>query len=659
MKKKVVVEGPILTQSGYGEHARFVMRSLRSQEDVFDIYAIPLNWGKTSWIFQDDEERKWFDSIINKTAQYINQKGQFDIYVHVGIPNELKRKAPITIEVTAGIESNKVAPEWIDILNRECDKIITVSEHAKEGLEKTVWKVQDQFGRPHDFKLNKPVEVVGYPVKQFKQFENHKEWLPLDYDFNFLCVAQWGPRKNLENTIRWFVEEFRNDKVGLVCKISHTNNSILDRNDCEKRLQDILKSYPNHTCKVYLLHGDLNEDEVHNLYIHPQIKAIVNFGHGEGFGLPLFEAAYCGLPVITFDYSGHRDFLYMEVDSKQKRMFTNVPYDMKKIHPEAVWQGVLHPESEWAYVKPFGARSAMRECYKDWGRFKGQAKKLKEHLLSKDEDLFHKMAEIVYGGEIKRYNFKSVKLEQIPKISFITSVFKGEEFIEGFMQDITRQTIFKEKCELVLVNCNSPENEEETILKYQKLYPDNIKYIKLDNDPGIYGAWNLAIKESTGEFISNANLDDRHAPDFAEKFSKLLVLEPEIDCVYAENLITMKAHETFENNSSNNQIYPVEEFSLEAMMRGNPPHCMPMWRKSLHDKNGWFEENYKSAADWDFWLRCAFDGSKCLKYTSEPLGLYFFNPNGLSTNPDNNSWKKKEEFQIFKKYQKLYLERNQ
>ena len=40
MKKKVLVEGPILSQSGYGEHARFVLRSLRSQEDIFDIYGI-------------------------------------------------------------------------------------------------------------------------------------------------------------------------------------------------------------------------------------------------------------------------------------------------------------------------------------------------------------------------------------------------------------------------------------------------------------------------------------------------------------------------------------------------------------------------------------------------------------------------------------------
>lgn len=72
----------------------------------------------------------------------------------------------------------------------------------------------------------------------------------------------------------------------------------------------------------------------------------------------------------------------MEVDGKRKKAFTSIPYELKRIQQEAVWNGVLHPESEWAYVKPLGAKNAMRECYKDYGRFKGQAKKLKEYILS-------------------------------------------------------------------------------------------------------------------------------------------------------------------------------------------------------------------------------------------------------------------------------------
>jgi hypothetical protein len=80
-----------------------------------------------------------------------------------------------------------------------------------------------------------------------------------------------------------------------------------------------------------------------------------------------------------------------------------------------------------------------------------------------------------------------------------------------------------------------------------------------------------------------------------------------------------------------------------------------MWRKSLHDKFGYFEEKYRSASDWEFWLRCAFGGSKFYKL-NKPLGLYYFNPKGVSTNVENFSWKQKEEKEIFMKYFKLMKE---
>ena len=44
MKNNVLLKGPILTRSGYGEHARFVLRALRSREDLFNIYIQPINW---------------------------------------------------------------------------------------------------------------------------------------------------------------------------------------------------------------------------------------------------------------------------------------------------------------------------------------------------------------------------------------------------------------------------------------------------------------------------------------------------------------------------------------------------------------------------------------------------------------------------------------
>ncbi|HCY80906.1 MAG TPA: hypothetical protein DHV22_04500, partial [Xanthomarina gelatinilytica] len=77
MKKKILLRAPLLTRSGYGEQSRFALRSLRTREDVFDIYIQPLEWGKTSWIALVDEEREWIDKTIEKTIAHIQQGGTF------------------------------------------------------------------------------------------------------------------------------------------------------------------------------------------------------------------------------------------------------------------------------------------------------------------------------------------------------------------------------------------------------------------------------------------------------------------------------------------------------------------------------------------------------------------------------------------------------
>ena len=112
--KKVIVKGPGLSQSGYGEHTRFLLRSLRSRPDLFDVYFVNINWGQTGWIYEDTEERRWMDFLLGKTMQYGQQGGQWDISLQVTIPNEWEPMAPVNIGVTAGIETTKIAPGWVE-----------------------------------------------------------------------------------------------------------------------------------------------------------------------------------------------------------------------------------------------------------------------------------------------------------------------------------------------------------------------------------------------------------------------------------------------------------------------------------------------------------------------------------------------------------------
>jgi len=662
LRKKVIVRAPVLTRSGYGEHGRFVLRALREREDLFDVYIVPISWGQTGWLAEDTEERRWIDQKIKETAIYANQGGQFDVSLQVTIPNEWISMAPVNIGITAGIETTKVSPVWIEKANF-MDKIITISEHSKNTFADTVYHGNNkETGQPMTLKLERPIDIMHYPVKTYDSLPDIS--LDLEHDFNYLLVAQAGPRKNVENTIRWFVEENFDQNVGLVVKLQIKSGCVLDRLHSNQMLEGLLKKYPasERKCKVYLLHGDMSDAEIHSLYVHPKIKCLVSATHGEGFGLPLFEAAYSAMPVIAPGWSGQCDFLYAPFQGSTKKKkkksgrhpyFAEVEFDMAPVHPSAVWDGVLEKDSMWCEPKEGSFKMRLRQVRKNYDKWKKKALALQGWILKnfEEKEMYKRFLDSAFGKLPQ-----VISLDRLPKISLITSVYKAGEHIEQLMEDVVRQTIFKEKCEWVILNANEEgDKEEEIILKYLEKYPNNIVYKRLAEDKGVYDTWNQAIEMCTGEYITNVNCDDRRSPDALEVQAKHLFADDDIDLVYSDSFIVDTANTQWENMPSNGKRYNFENFSKEALLRANMPHNNPMWRKSLHDKNGMFETKYRAASDWEFWLRCAFAGSK-FKKINNILGIYYFNPEGVSTNKKTEASKRKEEFEIFKKYQKIFLE---
>ena len=306
--KTVLLKAPILSKSGYGEHARFVYRALKARPDYYDVHVMPITWGKSGWLLDSTEETL----SIMEDVEKINRNPQqvYDLSVQVTIPNEWQKHAKVNIGVTAGIETDRVTPEWLQKAN-EMDKIVVVSQHAKNVFEKTNYDMVDPQtnNKMGTLKCEPTVEVVGYPVKDIKPDQKILDY-KFSTKFNFLTVAQWGPRKDLEGTIKGFLDEFQhNPDVGFVVKTYQANMSIIDRRQTDIRLQTLLGEYPDRKCKIHYIHGSLSEEEMQGLYNHPQIEAYVTTTHGEGFGLPLFESAYSGLPVVCPGWSGHVDFL--------------------------------------------------------------------------------------------------------------------------------------------------------------------------------------------------------------------------------------------------------------------------------------------------------------------------------------------------------------
>lgn len=399
MRQSILVRAPVYSVSGYGEQSRLALRALRTKQDLFDIYVVPITWGRTGWMSKISDEREWIDSLIVKTVNYVNNGGTFDISLQITIPNEWEKMAPINIGFTAGIETTLVSPLWIE-KSRIMDKIIVVSEHSRNVYLNTVYEMQNKkSGETHDIRCEVPIDVVGFGVRSVTPDPNYK--LNLDYNFNYLAVSQWSTRKNMKNTIRWFLEECYEQEVGLVLKASIANNSMPDRYLIMQKVTEIVNEFKidnpdlDRKCKVYVLHGDLSEEQMHALYNHPKIKALVSLAHGEGFGLPIFEAAYNGLPIIAPGWSGHLDFLYASVKSgkksKIKKLFESVDYNLQHIQKEAVWKGVLEKDSMWCYPTEGSYKMKLKRMKSKYRTIKKNSKILQKHVLENfAEDKMHK-----------------------------------------------------------------------------------------------------------------------------------------------------------------------------------------------------------------------------------------------------------------------------
>jgi len=400
MKKKILVRAPVLSQSGYGEQARFALRALKSKEEFLDIYIIPIPWGKTGWVWSNNDFRKWMDERITLTQVLLHQKQlQPDISLQITIPNEFEKLCPINIGYTAGIETNKVAPIWLQKGN-DMNKILVVSNHAKTTYEATVAEAtNNQTGEVVPYKLQTPVHVVheSTPRSDPEPIED----LNLTTDFNFLTISQFSPRKNFKNTIQWWVEEFIDQNVGLIVKTNVANNSYMDYTSTENMIKEMLESYSDRKCKVYLLHGDLSEGQMTWLYNHNKVKALVNISHGEGFGLPMFEAAREGLPVITVGWSGQTDFLHHD----NKDYFQKVKFNLQAVQKEAVWPGVIEENSGWAFAEQGSYKMTLRKVFKNYEEISNTASDLKDIIVDKfnDQKLYDNFVEhIVPLEEMKQ-----------------------------------------------------------------------------------------------------------------------------------------------------------------------------------------------------------------------------------------------------------------
>jgi len=213
-----------------------------------------------------------------------------------------------------------------------------------------------------------------------------------------------------------------------------------------------------------------------------------------------------------------------------------------------------------------------------------------------------------------------------PIVTAIVSTYNAERFIRGCLDDLVAQTVFNE-IEVLIIDSGSPQNESAICMEYVRQYPQ-IKLIRTEREP-LYVAWNRAIPLAQGKYLTNANTDDRHRHDFMEVMIEALERHPDVALVYAEQFISHTENEIFEQCKLRGaRLRRLPDYTQQELMLRCITGSQPMWRKSLHDEMGFFDINYRIAADYDMWLR--FAGKHPFLRVPGPLGVVFDSPNTIS-----------------------------
>jgi glycosyltransferase involved in cell wall biosynthesis len=424
-KPLLIYSAPVATVSGYGAHSRDILRSLYDL-DRFDIKIVSQRWGSTPMnaLSAADDFHVWMlNNMVEFDGKNLKIPRKPDVWIQVSVPNEFQRLGTYNIGITAGMETTAVHQEWITGANN-MDLIIVPSEHSKYSLLNSVYKVDDN-GNESTLKLEKDIEVLfeGFDESIYTN-SIHKtddllltdEMSVVKEDFAFLFVGHWlkgdagHDRKDVSTLIKTFCDAFKNahNKPALILKTSSSTFSVLDR---EAIAEKINKVKPDNAPPIYLMHGELTDKEMNNLYNHPKVKAMVSFTKGEGFGRPLLEFTQTGKPVIASNWSGHLDFL-----TQHESVLING--ELKNVHKSAVWEKVIIPESSWFYVNQDAAKNALKDVYKNYKKYHKASKKLmnknkKKFTLNKMTDELQNILDIHLPEFPKQIELKLPKLEKL------------------------------------------------------------------------------------------------------------------------------------------------------------------------------------------------------------------------------------------------------
>ncbi len=220
------------------------------------------------------------------------------------------------------------------------------------------------------------------------------------------------------------------------------------------------------------------------------------------------------------------------------------------------------------------------------------------------------------------------------KVSIITVNYNDKPGLEKTIASVLSQT--SSDYEFVVMDGGSTDGSVELINQYK----DRIDIAVSEKDSGVFNAMNKAIKAATGEFLIFMNGGDIFYNQTVLE-DVIPMLTSEADIYYGDN------YKETPGRSKRLKTYP-EKLSFSFFYTSSINHQSTFIRRSLFDQYFYYNENYRIAADWEFFIYTICKENVPYKYLKKTIAIYDFT--GISSNPKSSELFIKEKSQTIAKY---------
>lgn len=232
-----------------------------------------------------------------------------------------------------------------------------------------------------------------------------------------------------------------------------------------------------------------------------------------------------------------------------------------------------------------------------------------------------------------------------PKVSVIIPLYNREKYIEETVQSVLSQTY--KNFELIIVDDGSIDQSRKVLEPF-------LNEIMMLEHPGRVNkgqsaAINLGIKKSSGEYIAILDSDDIFAPHKLEKQVEFLEKNKNIGLVYGNGYVIDESGSKLYKFYSNSHFEDNETSKILI----NCYFALPtnaLFRRTVFDAAGWFDEDLRSGQDHDMAIRI----SEIAKLAYIDDCLFFYRKHNESISIKNADLRWRNGFIILKKAQLRY-----